>query len=112
MYEYRAKITDVYDADTVTAEIDLGFKSCLKKVKLRLYGINAPEVRGPERPEGLDARDWLRERILNQEVFIRTYKDKAGKYGRWLADIYPRNDHSVSYNEMLVESGHAEEADY
>lgn len=112
MYEYRAKITAVYDADTITAEIDLGFLSCLKKVKLRLYGINAPEVRGPERPNGLDARDWLRERILDREVFIRTYKDKTGKYGRWLAEVYPRNNHTKSYNEMLVENGHAVEANY
>lgn len=112
MYEYHAIITAVYDADTVTAEIDLGFMSHLKKVKLRLYGINAPEVRGEERPEGLKARDWLREQILGKDVFIRTYKDKTGKYGRWLADIYPLDDHSKSYNHMLVEMSHAVEARY
>ena len=33
MYEYKAIITSVYDGDTVTANIDLGFGVVLKKTK-------------------------------------------------------------------------------
>jgi micrococcal nuclease len=43
-YFYKAKIISVYDGDTVTAVIDLGFE-ITKKIKIRLYGINAPEIR-------------------------------------------------------------------
>ena len=112
MYEYKAVITDVYDADTVTANIDLGFKSGLRGVKLRLYGIDAPEMRGEEKEAGRVSRDWLRERVLDKEVFLRTYRDRTGKYGRWLADVYPADDQSKSYNDMLVDEGLAVKAKY
>ncbi len=112
MYEYKAKIVAVYDADTVTANIDLGFRSHMRKVKLRLFGINAPEMRGSEKEAGRVSRDWLREQILDKEVFIKTYKDKTGKYGRWLADIYPTDDHSKSFNQIMVEKGLAVLANY
>ena len=46
MYEYRAKVRGVYDADTITVDIDLGFGIIYTGQKLRLLGIDAPEVRG------------------------------------------------------------------
>jgi micrococcal nuclease len=58
MYTYRAKIISVYDGDTVTALVDLGF-GITNKIKIRLKGINTPEVRGAERPEGIVSRDYL-----------------------------------------------------
>lgn len=42
MYEYRAFVRKVYDGDTITVDIDLGFEVLLKNQKLRLYGINTP----------------------------------------------------------------------
>ena len=78
MYQYKATIIDVYDGDTVTAKVDLGFLIS-QEMKLRLYGIDTPELRGSEREEGLKVRDILREMILDQEVIINTYKDKQGK---------------------------------
>ena len=71
MYEYKAKIIKVYDGDTVTAVIDLGFNVSITE-KVRLYGLDAPEVRGDERPDGLISRDRLRDRILDQDVIIKT----------------------------------------
>ena len=117
MYEYRARVTDVYDGDTITCEVDLGFRFAAKKMKFRLYGINTPEVRGPERPEGLKVRDWLRERILGKDVIIKTYKDGTGKYGRWLCDVFPVPDDApsptmYSYNEAMVDLGLAKRATY
>ncbi|EFO32518.1 thermonuclease [Roseibium sp. TrichSKD4] len=112
MYEYKAHVTSVYDADTITADIDLGFKAALKGVKLRLYSIDAPEMRGQEKEQGRISRDWLRERILGKDVFVRTYKDQTGKYGRWLAEIYPLDDQRQSYNAMLVAEGLAKPAFY
>ncbi|WP_336066999.1 hypothetical protein [Mesoflavibacter sp. CH_XMU1404-2] len=78
MYNYKAKIIDVYDGDTVTAMVDLGFLH-FQEMKLRLYGINTPELRGPEREQGIIVRDILREMVLDKEVTIRSYKDKQGK---------------------------------
>ena len=55
-YFYKAKIISVYDGDTVTAVMDLGF-NITNKIKIRLHGINAPEIRGKKRPEGLKSKD-------------------------------------------------------
>jgi len=111
MYEYKALVTKVYDGDTVTAVVDLGFKVSFT-IKVRLYGINTPEVRGEEREQGLISRARLRELILGKEVIIKTVKDKTGKYGRYLAEIYQIFDHStpslVSVNEILLNEGLAE----
>ena len=78
MYEYRAYVRKVYDGDTITVDFDLGFGVVLKSQKIRLLRIDAPEVRGKERPEGLKSRDALRKLIGNKWVQIKNYKDKEG----------------------------------
>lgn len=114
-YFYRGHVISVYDADTVTIEFDLGFHVNLTE-KVRLYGINAPEVRGEQRPAGLEARDALSGHLLGRNVFLRTYKDKKGKYGRWLGTIYrvdeDGNAEPQSINDWLVSNGYALLADY
>lgn len=98
-YRYdNVLVTDVYDGDTITVKIDLGFHT-FREEKLRLFGINAPEMRGAEKAEGTKSRDWLRERILDQVVELETIKDKKGKYGRYLAIIY-RDEVNIN-NEMV-----------
>ena len=104
MYEYRAYVRKVYDADTVTVDIDLGFDVVLKGQKIRLTKINAPEVRGKERPEGLKSRDALRDKIGNKWVKIKTQQDKKGKYGRWLGEIWIED---LCINDWLLSEGYA-----
>jgi micrococcal nuclease len=112
MYEYNAKIISVYDGDTVTAEVDLGFNVTITE-KFRLVRINAPEVRGEEREDGLKSRDRLRELILNKSVVIKTLKDRKGKFGRYLAEIYiNEDDNSTNVNDWLVTENLAEYKDY
>jgi len=113
MYEYRAKVIKVYDGDTITVELDLGFK-IKKEEKIRLIGINTPEVRGEEREQGLISRDRLRELILGKDIIIRTQKDKKGKYGRYLGDItYTCEDGEIYFvNDWLVTEGLAEYKEY
>ena len=87
MYEYKAVVIKVYDGDTVTVDVDLGWSVVIKKQKIRLLGINAPEVRGKSKQAGKESRDRLKEKILDQEITLKTFKDKKGKYGRWLGII-------------------------
>ncbi len=103
MYNYKAFIKAVYDGDTVTAVVDLGFLH-YQEMKLRLMGIDTPELRGEEREQGLIVRDILREKILEKEVEIHTFKDKQGKYGRYLATIIIDG---LDINQWLVDQGHA-----
>ena len=127
LFIYRARVTSIYDADTITVDVDLGFHLKSEGIKLRLFGIDAPEMRGLEKQQGKVSRDWLRDQILDQEVVIRTYKDGRGKgkYGRWLADVYAVTDlarddqgalelktEALSFNQQLVKNGLAKTANY
>ncbi len=85
MYEYRAKIVDVYDGDTFTFEVDLGFSITVTE-KIRLAGINTPEVRWSSKVEGKMVRDYVRSIILGKEVIIQVFK--KGKFGRYIAYVF------------------------
>lgn len=102
MYEYRARISDVYDGDTFTAVVDLGFHVALER-KFRLAGIQAPELRGTEKEAGRLARDFLRGLVDGLEVRLRTFKDRTEKYGRYLADILLPDGRSAA--DELVKEG-------
>ncbi len=113
MYEYRARIVRVIDGDTVEAEVDLGFH-ITSRMMLRLFGINAPEIKGPSRPQGLAARDFLNQLINTHthntnQLTIRTQKDATEKYGRCLATLLATD---VNLNETLIAAGHAVVAMY
>jgi micrococcal nuclease len=82
----------------------------MKNEQIRLIGINAPEVRGIEREQGIIARDWLREKLPEgKSLVIQTAKDRKGKYGRWLATLFLDG---VNINDLLVQNGMAVYADY
>lgn len=114
LYYYRAVVQSVYDGDTCTMNIDLGLGTWIHDEKIRLARINAPELRGDERPKGLISRDFLRDKIDGKEVFITTIKDKKGKYGRYIADIWilGADNNYVNVNDELVSAGHAIYAEY
>lgn len=89
------RIEKVVDGDTVDVLVDLGF-SVFLSVRVRLAGINAPEVRGEERPQGLVSKEFVEKFVSdfddkNVKFFLKSYltkgKAKLGKYGRVLGDL-------------------------
>ncbi len=103
----------MYGGDTCTAAVDLGFKVTVRGEKIRLWRINAPQIRGANRKAGLASRDFLRELILGREVLLQTIRDKRGKYGRYLGEIVVKQGRSkVNANDALVQAGHAEYVEY
>lgn len=108
-YCYRTYITSIYDGDTVTCNIDLGFGIIINKQKIRLFGIDAPELRGEEREDGIIIRDKLRGLILDKWVNLYTIKDSKGKYGRWLGIIVDENN--ININELLLQDKLVKEYD-
>ncbi len=111
MYEYRARVLRIVDADTIDVEIDLGFRVKTDQ-RLRLARIDAWETRGEEREDGLAAKEFLMEFLANHAgrdyVVLRTNKDKQGKYGRYIAEILVMVDgEEVNVNDKLVKEGHA-----
>jgi micrococcal nuclease len=109
LYTYNATVTDVYDGDTITVDIDLGLKIWVKKEKIRLARIDAPEIRGNQRKEGLKSRNYLRRRVMGREITLITLKDKKGKYGRYLGEVYinDADDNEININDLLVSKGYA-----
>ena len=113
IYTYKAKVTKVYDGDTITVDIDLGFGMIFSNQNIRLFGINAPEVRGVSKPQGIISRDGLRKMILGKTITLQTIKDSKGKYGRYLGIIIlPKGESEININDWLVENNLAEKHDY
>jgi micrococcal nuclease len=48
----------------------------------------------------------LRQRILGKVVTIKTSKDKKGKYGRWLGEVFMEEE---NINQWLITEGYAKE---
>ena len=113
LFHYTARVQSVYDGDTCRVDIDLGLGMWLRNEKLRLVRINAPEMTGPEKAAGTASRDFLRELIDGKEIIIETVKDRRGKYGRYLADIWIQQGECwVNVNDELVAKGFAEYREY
>jgi len=108
LFHYKAKVRSVYDGDTIRADIDLGMSILFSNESVRLSRINAPELRGREREKGLEARDYLRSRIQDKDIILQTQKDKKGKYGRFLAEVWIEdNGQYVNVNDEMVNRGFA-----
>lgn len=112
MFTYAARTAGpAYDGDTLTLDIDLGFGLHHTQGQFRLAWVNAPEVKGPSRPAGLNARDHVR-RFTTGELRVRTIQAHE-KYGRYLAEVFYRfNANWVNLNQELVTLGLAEIATY
>lgn len=108
-YIYRAKVRRVVDGDTVDVDIDLGFRTWIKGLRLRLHGLDAPEVRGDERDAGIVSKAFLVDLIGDREVVVETFKDRTGKYGRMIAIIHLEREHKglLNVNEHMVAEGYA-----
>jgi len=106
MYEYAGVVRSVYDADTIRADVDLGWSTWRRNEPLRLLGIDAPEMGSPA---GVGARDYLRELLpVGVTVVVQTVKDRDDKYGRLLAVLWPGvTPVGLSINQRLIDAGHA-----
>lgn len=108
IYHYNAKVVQVYDGDTITVDIDLGLKTMIKREKLRLHRINAPEVKGHFKSKGFQSRDFLRTIVDQKMIVIETIKDKKEKYGRYLAEVWILfGKKYINVDDLLVEKGFA-----
>ena len=108
MFEYNAVLDRVVDGDTVDATIDLGFDTW-KKIRIRFYGINAPESRTrdlEEKKKGLAAKDRLIEILKANDNKFVLKSHGVGKYGRCLGELYVETLGEVSVQQTLINEGH------
>ncbi len=96
-----AKIERVSDGDTITA-----ITSNQTKLRLRLLGIDAPEIphgKKPGQPFGDQARDYLDHLIGGKTVRVDAYG--PDEYKRVLAVVW---DEQINVNLLMVAMGYAE----
>lgn len=94
MYQYKAIVQKVVDGDTLEISIDLGLSIWVHNEKIRLFGINTPEVFGVKK----GSKEWNQGNVASgfvksilkekDEIIIETIKDRKEKYGRYLALVY------------------------
>lgn len=105
LYRYRATLVRVVDGDTVRLRVDLGFNIAFEE-NFRLADIDTPEVRGPEREDGLKAKAFVEEFFQNcPDAKVMICSIKHGKY-RWVLEIWNGDE---CLNIALLEAGHARE---
>lgn len=108
-------VIKVYDGDTITVATTLKErhwfcgKPTLYRFRVRLRGIDSPEMKGSseeEKAKAIRARDALSAQILGKEVRLRNVGNE--KYGRVLADVYFQEVHM---NRWMLDQGYAQPYD-
>lgn len=110
----KVKVLKVYDGDTIWIAIKL--KGKVYRLKVRLYGIDTPEMKPPkaqknrekEIREAKKAKEFLENLILNKVITIEC--GDWDKYGRLLGTLYKNNFCSkTNINKLLLNEGLAKE---
>ena len=98
-----SKVISVYDGDTFRVDIDSLSPIVGKNIRIRLNGVDTPEIQGKcqhEKDLALKARDFVRNKLANAKE-IKLTKLQRGKYFRVVADVYVDG---VSLEQELLEN--------
>lgn len=105
-YVRNAVVLNVVDGDTLDLNIDLGFRIWIRQ-RVRVYGIDCPEMHGPSKAAGLAAKSaalgWVKTMSLDG-IQVRTHLDKTDSFGRVLAEVWSGDDSLAAY---LLSQGYA-----
>ena len=85
-----SKVISVYDGDTIRVNIDSYPDIIGENIRVRLKGIDAPEIKGKCQKEidlAIMARDYLRNAI-NKSNQIELRNIERGKYFRIVGELY------------------------
>ncbi|MGR8952155.1 MAG: thermonuclease family protein [Gammaproteobacteria bacterium] len=90
-------VKKVFDGDTLMLEDGR---------KVRLLGVNTPEIEHRNQPAqagGEEANRWLSDKLQNRRVRLESDAEATDKYGRTLAHVF--TDQKEHVNLQLVEKG-------
>lgn len=114
MFTYKAEIVNIVDGDTIDVDIDLGFNTWVRDVRLRLNRINAYETRLVKgtteemKQLGIAGKNYIEQTVANAKEIVVTTLGQ-GKYGRWIAEIVIDGQ---NISDKLVELGYAVYKEY
>lgn len=106
MYEYKATVKRIIDGDSLVLDIDLGFYMFMNETKIRLFGLDTPEMNAEDpllRLQAVLATRYLFDNLnIGDKITIKTMLDKREKYGRLLATIFTKE--GLNINEGLLKN--------
>lgn len=112
LFHYRVTLTAVPAGDAVTADFNLGMRTVIIGVAVRLGGIDAPGVRSRR---GTESRTALRAMTAGRPTIVETARDRLDGAGRVIGTLWVlgRGDWCpagswCNANAALVVAGHAE----
>ena len=94
---YLFNVKRVYDGDTLILE---------NNQRVRLLGINTPEISSHYReaePGGIEARDWLKNQLSENQIYLQYDTEKRDRYDRLLAYAWTPDGDFI--NEKLLQKG-------
>jgi micrococcal nuclease len=99
------KVTEIHDGDTLTIVKDSFFGILVKTERIRLIGIDAPEL--AQEPWGRKAKNHLKKLIRESSWLVKIELDvqQRDKYGRILAYLWDKNGNMINY--MMIRDGYA-----
>ena len=98
-------VTRVVDGDTIDISPSVEGRS-----RVRLIGMDTPEVHFGTQPFGPEASAFAKRALSGEEVGLELDVQKVDPYGRVLAYVYLPN--GEMFNETLVEEGYAQVATF
>lgn len=98
-------VTEVHDGDTVSVKVKSFAGIPLKIERVRLIGIDAPELR--QEPWGRRAKKNLKKLISESDWLVNFEFDveERDRYGRLLAYLWAKDGRMI--NERMIEDGYA-----
>lgn len=102
-WTFSARLVRVVDGDTVILSIDTGFATT-REERIRLSGIDTPELVGTDRPKGLLVKLALQDRLFGRGLIVVTEMEKVDGFRRYLGTIWVDGQ---NINQWLVDEGHA-----
>jgi endonuclease YncB( thermonuclease family) len=104
-HDATATVTRVVDGDTIDISPSVEGRS-----RVRLIGMDSPEVHFGTQPYGPEASDFAKQELEGEEVGLELDVQKIDPYGRLLAYVYlPSGE---MFNETLLEEGYAQVATF
>ena len=94
------QLKSIYDGDTLRVVRDG------EELKIRLCGIDAPEIK---QPLGIEARDYLQSLVELGNGELLLVPLEKDRYGRTVAEVYVQDsdDTAINLNMQMVRDGYA-----
>jgi len=98
-----SKVNSVYDGDTFRVDIDALPPIIGKNIRIRVNGVDTPEIRGKcqyEKDLAVKARDFVQDKLTNAK-HINLINVQRGKYFRIVAHVLIDD---ISLSQLLLDN--------